>query len=206
MALVKERQPTLRPLKVTDQPIDIVDLPDEVDLNVHDMLHSKPAKAIEILLGYLETFPDHPVLLNWLIAAYQTNDQYEKALPLIKKNYAMHPTYLFAKIQYGTYELEKKRNHKAVLTVFNNILWLPNLYPERDVFHRSEFESFYNLVGLYYYFDDQLENMRAIIDLLDTLDSNPSLVGKLEMLLNIKVGLARLMKGNMKKDSKKLKK
>lgn len=194
MITLKERLTKLRDLIITNEPIDLSDIPHEVDIKVYDMIFTRPDKAIGLLLGYLEKFSDHPILLNWLICAYQLDDQPEKSLPLIKKNYDKNPTYLFARINYGMHELKENNNHKVVPTIFNDILWLPDLYPERKLFHITEVESFYHLVALYYIKDDQLENAQAMIDLLETCGSSPKLVGGLESFLNLKRGFAHFQK------------
>lgn len=187
----------LRDLIVTNEPIDLKELPPEVDKiheKVYNKVHKMPGEAIVQLTGYLKKYPDHPVLLNWLICAYQNDGQYDKIGPLVFKNFEKNPTYLFARTNYGMYELRKNSNYKVVPIIFNNVLWLPNLYPERDEFHSTEAESFYQLIGHYYVYDGQLDKAQNVVDLLDSFDANPSIVEPLEMLLNMRMGFENLQK------------
>ena len=159
----------MRELKVTDEPINLNELPEEV-LAVHEglyaLIHECPELAIDELKDYLEKYPDHPILLNWLVSAYRINDQEDESIPSILRNYQKNPTYLFARINYALYELQKNSNHKIIPEIFDNIVWLPDLYPEREEFHKTEAESFYCLMGYYYMYDEQFDKAQNMVDII----------------------------------------
>ena len=75
--------------------------------------------------------------------------QEEKANSIILKSYKKHPDYLFARINYALYWIQKGYPHK-VPEIFDHKLELQMLYPNRRKFHITEFLNFNGLMALYY--------------------------------------------------------
>ncbi len=96
----------------------------------------------------MEKYPDIPVLSNYLIAAYRLSGQGEKTTSVLLESYKKHPDYLFAKINYALYCIQKGDPHK-VPEIFDNKLELKLLYPHREKFHISEFMNFMGVMALY---------------------------------------------------------
>ncbi len=172
-------------MKITYDQMNTNMLPAEVSRWI-DQSHSEifrfPKRAIRTLNGFLEKYPDHPVVLNWLATAYANNNQYEKALSLIMLNYEKNPDYLFGLCNYAL-NLLNTANYKVVPDLFNNMIWLGDLYPDREVFHISEVEIFYRVYGLYYIADRQFERAREVIDMMKSIDTDLKSIRVIEQKL-----------------------
>jgi hypothetical protein len=104
---------------------------------------------ISRLQELMEQYPHLPVFSNYLSSFYKiTNDS--RLDVLIKENYNNYPDYLFARIQYAEWCLDNGQTEK-VSEIFKEGFDLKFLYPERDVFHISEFTIFSYFLGRYFF-------------------------------------------------------
>jgi tetratricopeptide (TPR) repeat protein len=146
---------TLISYEVTDERMldkTVKKLPSRVRKQIEELyglLSSDPEKAIPPLIELIKKYPDVPVFSNYLIAAYRMSGQQEKANAIILESYKKHPDYLFAKINYALYWIQKGHPHK-VPEIFDHKLELQMLYPDRIKFHITEFLNFNGLMALYY--------------------------------------------------------
>lgn len=126
----------------------------EDDLGTYLLLYSlaeeNPRKAIKGVEKFSESHPDHPEVLNLLTYLYLIRRKIWKTGRLIEENYAKNPDYLFAKINYADLCLRRK-NFQKIPEIFNNNLNLQDLYPNKKLFHVSEFRGFMVLMGFYHH-------------------------------------------------------
>jgi tetratricopeptide (TPR) repeat protein len=108
---------------------------------IHAQVNNDPRRAIERLEPLLQRFPDAPMLLNWLSAAYTNLGDEDKAEELIRLNYQRNPGYLFARANYAQICLARD-DLERVREIFKEGFDLKLLYPHRDVFHVTEFTAF----------------------------------------------------------------
>jgi SEC-C motif-containing protein len=102
--------------------------------------HSNP----QWLLKLIEKYPRVPAFKNYLTVFYTIKGERGKAHEanhwLIKE----HPDYLFGKLNLAAEYLEDGRLEE-IPKVMGQALDLQDLYPERKVFHLTEFSSFLNI-------------------------------------------------------------
>ncbi|MCP5504556.1 MAG: hypothetical protein H7A41_05315 [Chlamydiales bacterium] len=106
----------------------------------------KVKKEVEI---FKEKHPDHPEVLNLLTYLYLSCRKVRKADRLIEENYAKNPDYLFAKINFADLCLRQKKP-QIIPDIFNKKFNLRELYPDKKMFHISEFRGFMVLMGFYH--------------------------------------------------------
>lgn len=116
---------------------------------LYDLALDNPTAAIPKLQKLLAQFPDSPLLLNWLSVAYLGANQREQYEQAVRLNYERNPNYLFARLNLAHIEMEAGRTER-VPEIFDHQFDLKLLYPERDVFHLSEFINFCALMAEYY--------------------------------------------------------
>ncbi len=116
---------------------------------LHRQVSECPAEAIPRLRELLVRFPESPRLMNWLAAAsarINDGDEFER---LARRNWELHPDYLFARCNYAQMLLRLGKIEEAA-AVMNHQWDLKLMYPHRDIFHISEFLSF-NAVAVEYF-------------------------------------------------------
>ena len=102
-----------------------------------------------------------------------------KAKQIALENYRRHPEYLFAKLIYAQLLLESGATEEFA-EVFENKFDLSLLYPNRKVFHISEFVSFSGVIGLYYCEIGKLDSAEVIDKLLKKIVPNHPVTKTLE--------------------------
>lgn len=147
---------------ITNQKIEderVAALPAEVRSKI-DELRSKiafnPGEVIPELLKLIEGYPHIPLFYNYLSNAYLLIGDAPKAEETMIECYNKFPEYLFAKVGYANVLLKKGEGEK-VPDIFENKTNLRDLYPEREVFHTSEFIAFTDTVVRYFLFAGQVD-------------------------------------------------
>jgi len=98
---------------------------------------------------FKEKHPLIPEVDNLLIYVYIKLRKLRKVEDLIKESYEKFPNYLFAKINYADQCLRKGQS-KNVPIIFDHKFSLKALFPEKKVFHYSEFRGFMVVMGFYH--------------------------------------------------------
>ncbi|MDN3509087.1 MAG: hypothetical protein P0S93_03600, partial [Candidatus Neptunochlamydia sp.] len=120
----------------------------ETFLKLYALATENPRKARKDLETFKEKHPTHPEVLNLLTYLYLSCRKTRKADRLIEENYAKNPDYLFAKINFADLCLRRRKPQK-IPDIFNKKLNLRELYPNKKIFHASEFRGFMVLMGFY---------------------------------------------------------
>jgi tetratricopeptide (TPR) repeat protein len=139
------------------------------------------------LLRLRQKYPNNPQIGNHLIVLYKALEQYQKAEHLIEEHYKNFPDYLFARINYISLCMDRGEDD-AFIKVFDGKMHLKALYPDREVFHISEFSSFIAILCRYFATQGQFEAIKhyrqvlarfdpelTAIDFLDTILANEGL-------------------------------
>ena len=87
------------------------------------------------------TYPNNPVILNYITSGYQLLEWDEKVDELIAETYEKFPDYLFAQTAQANIYLRDGFAEKA-FEVLKGANTLKQLYPHRNVFHITEFRTF----------------------------------------------------------------
>jgi len=118
-------------------------------LTLYERAKKNPKKARKEGEYFLKTHPSHPEVLNLLTYIYLATRKLKKANRLIIENYEHNPHYIFARINYADLCLREQK-YKKIPVIFNKKFNLRELYPEKKIFHLSEFRGFMVLMGFYY--------------------------------------------------------
>lgn len=118
-------------------------------LELYEHASTNPKRAKKEVEAFLQKHPHHPEVLNLLTDLYLSARKMRKANRLIEENYRHNPDYLFAKINFADLCLRKKEAQK-IPEIFNYKLNLPEQYPNKKMFHISEFRGFMILMGFYH--------------------------------------------------------
>jgi len=116
---------------------------------LHDQIQYFPEDAVPKLLKLIKKYPDVPIFYNYLSVAYKSlgrKEEYEKTLLML---YETHPDYLFGRLGYAEYLLQKGEYSK-IPEVFDNKYDLKQLYPNRNQFHVTEAAAFMGIMALYW--------------------------------------------------------
>ncbi len=160
-------------------------LPKNVRNRIGDIYYKtvhQPKSILPELEQLATRYPNVPVILNYLSAAYSRIGQSEKAEKVSLKNYKMHPNYLFSRINYAQICFNKKEYDKLP-KIFNNKFELKLLHPERNKFHYSEFVSFNAIICRYFIATDQIVKAKATFNLLQTVAPKDAATKELKKIL-----------------------
>jgi len=131
-------------------------------------IHDDPQSAIPVLEELLTRFPNAPMLLNWLASAQANAGEMEKAQVTASRNLEANPDYLFAKINGASFRLHEG-DIAGAEQILDNKFDLKLHYPDRDVFHASEFLSFSALMINLWIRKGDFERAHKLFDVMDQL-------------------------------------
>jgi hypothetical protein len=106
-------------------------------------------KIIDKLKVLINKFPKSPILKNYLCKAYITHKMTDEAVNINEKILIEHPNYLFGKINKAN-DLIYKGEAEKVPSVLGELLDLKALYPDRELFHKSEVLNYLYVVARYF--------------------------------------------------------
>jgi len=117
---------------------------------IQEYTQSDPQKAIQEISKIYLRHRELPILNNYLNLSYQAIGDTENVDKITVKTYKSFPRYLFAKTNYAHTCLRKGEMDKFE-EIFEYKSDLQSLYPERKVFHYTEFLAFMSVWAVYYY-------------------------------------------------------
>jgi len=131
--------------KITYEPIDQgynkTDAEEEAHLQLLNKMKSKKRRLDKFILKQISLFPDNPVFKAMYYKWLYEKDKMVEIKKSIDKDYEKHPDYLFMKLYYGELLIDEKRFDK-IYEIFENKTRLEELYPERNIFHITEYVGF----------------------------------------------------------------
>lgn len=193
---IKDYDITFDPLENEDRPHyslekQMIELYDEI---------SQPSNAtIKKLLGLIDQYPSNLQLRNYLVAAYQSSNKIGKAIDVNNEILKIQPNYLFGLVFKANYILSKKKkliNFPEIL--INYDFDLKRMYPNRNVFHVSEFMAIQQVAVKYFAFVERYEDALERLDWLIELNpDDEDLIEQkvaIEMTFALKNAMTRLEK------------
>ena len=142
----------LHEYEITDEPIDIWDIPEEIEEEAEDIFHkthTEPTIVIPRLKKLIEKYPNVPQLYNYLSVAFSSLGEHEETEKIVAKNYEKNPEYLFARLNYAEICIQKKK-FDLVPEILESKFDIKALYPHRRKFHITEVVGFWGVSGLYF--------------------------------------------------------
>ena len=176
-------------INVTFLPISnpvIKSLPQSVQDTIADLFvqaQSSPKAAIPVLKKLIVQYPQVPQLYNFITTAYSLLNDYDRSEQFALEGLQKHPDYLFIRINYAEICLKRDMVHK-VPVIFEDKLNLPELLPDRKVFHLTEVVGFLGVCGRYYHETKNLEAAKECYRCLSDLSPESPKAKTLRSLLN----------------------
>lgn len=139
-------------------------------------------------------FPDDAKIGNYLAALYSRLGREDDTRLTVQDLYRRHPDYLFAitamiRIHLNDNELEKAQE------ILKNRFELSLMYPNRKVFHISEFVAFYEMIVRYHIARGALDAAQSALNVFKKVAPDHPELGVLQQVLmigNLKEYLAQL--------------
>jgi len=116
-------------------------------LTLLQQIQLKPRAVYKEVQAFCATHPDVPEVINMLTFAHIQNYRIAEAEQLIESTYLKHPEYLFARVNYAD-QCIRKRKLAEILKIFPSFD-LRQLYPEKELYHTSEFRGFLIMMSYY---------------------------------------------------------
>jgi tetratricopeptide (TPR) repeat protein len=141
--------------EITDEPIldrEYRRLPARVKEAIerlHRESEIRPRNAIPELQQLIERYPQVPQFYNYLTMAYSRIGALDKAEAVTRASMRANPDYLFARLNYAEFCLNRK-DYAKIPEIFDHKFDLKLLYPKRNRFHITEVANFMGLIGLYF--------------------------------------------------------
>lgn len=153
----------------TDSPYKVPPHLTQLNETAGALLQKRDRKAEQKLKGWIDEYPALPQLKNYLSVYYSMKGQLHKSFAYNHEIARKHPGYLFAKINLALESLENKEPEK-VPEVLGASLDLRALYPERKIFHVTEYTGFYKMVFRYFEMTERIDEARAVLTDLEKLE------------------------------------
>lgn len=129
--------------------------------------HQGKSSTIKRLKQLIKQYPHHPSLKNHLTSAYLASRKYKKAFAVNDQCLAAHPNYLFAQLTKAN-EFYLYGEFDRMPEILGEAMDLGKRFPDRKIFHISEFLTFYKVTCLYFIETGQLD---AALDRLELMES-----------------------------------
>jgi tetratricopeptide (TPR) repeat protein len=188
--IVTEYTVTYEPLENTE----LLALPEDDQEEINElifMVGTNPRSALAGFKKMAKKYPHIAILQNNIASAYSHLGENEKAYKLIKETYERFPDYLFGKINYAQFCLDRGDIDK-IPDIFNNTYDLKMLYPERSVFHVAEVMSFSYVMAIYCIRIGRLDTAKVYYSTMKKVHPESEMLPKLEVLLGPSILLDRL--------------
>jgi tetratricopeptide (TPR) repeat protein len=126
---------------------------------------AKP-QSFNKLSRLIERYPHIPAFKNYLMVFYANRGKADKARAMNERIVREHPDYLHGKLNLASSYIDKEQYDKA-LEILGETLELKYFYPNREVFHFNEFESYNGVVIQYLTATDRLDEAADRLDMLE---------------------------------------
>ena len=117
--------------------------------SLYEYSRTRPEKALEIVEGLLEKYPEVPSFLNCLYDIYRVLDRRQDAIEVLKEIVDRFPDYLLGKIEFASYLL-RRGEPERVAELFAHAFTLSRLCPDRKFFYVVEWFRFMHVIGCYF--------------------------------------------------------
>lgn len=168
----------------------------ETILDFYYLAQEDPKRALQIIPGYIESYPNIPMLYNYLYVAYHKLQRPREAIKLLKETVQIFPDYLFGRVEYTLYLLRRGEPDKAFVAL-GSVGTLSQLYPERKIFHASEWKSFAYAMGWYWIQKDDIDQAKIYLEIIQEISPKSAEIKSLQKKMRSRLFL-RLMEKQQK--------
>lgn len=150
-----------------------------------ETIESEEDEYFQTLYKLREKYVNFPPLWNYILMGYNTLRLNDKVRETIFEAYRQFPKYLFAMSSVANVFLKEGKPEK-VSEIFGGAKSLPEIYPERTVFHVTEGRAFHHTIAYYYCVkgelalaENQLKTLQMVSEMMELEDD--SLVEHIEV-------------------------
>ena len=130
---------------------------------VGERMFQNPENQVAELEELVATYPDIPLLYNYLMVAYRHAGRGEEATRVLHDTHERFPDYLFGRTNLAMGLLLSGRA-REVPKLFGGTWDLTSIYPGRRTYHVSEAVAFYSVLAFYLAATGDDERARTIYD------------------------------------------
>lgn len=177
--------------KITYEPIDLgynkTKEENKAYIQLVNKIKAKKKDVTGFIKKQIDQYPDNPQFKG-LLYKYWYESEGVNQMRGIEKDYDKNPEYLFFKLYYGELLIEDN-NFEKVNEIFDNKTTLDELYPERTIFHITEFVGFCHFFIKFYLAMGKLETAIQYYDALSKyyVEGNEELIDYIDgMVLKAK--------------------
>jgi len=113
-----------------------------------------------------EKYTNFPTIWNYITMGYTILGLNDKVRESVFETYNKFPNYLFAMTGVANVYLQEGQPEK-VLEIFGGAKCLPEMYPDREVFHVTEGRAFHHTIAYYYCVKGEVELAKNQLKLLE---------------------------------------
>lgn len=165
-------------------------------LAFYHLVADNPKKILKKVPEYIAKYPDIPMLYNFLYAAYCKTGLWREAMKLMKETLQLFPNYLFARVEYALYLLRRGEPEKAHRAL-GNAETLSELYPERKVFHVTEWNIFSYAMSLYWIQKKDINKAKVYLAIIQKISPNNVVIKNLQKKMKTNIFLNYLEKSKI---------
>lgn len=168
LLLIEELAITYEPLEYSDAMKALSEEERDSILDLYPLIEDNPEKVLQKAPAFIAKYPDIPMLHNYLCAAYRHLNRTREAMRVVKNMQKTFPDYFFGRVEYALYLLRRGEPEKAH-AVFENVQTLSQLYPNRTVFHITEWKAFLTVITLCLIQKDDVKQAKIYLQLLNKI-------------------------------------
>ncbi len=128
-------------------------------------------KLYEELVLAILSYPHVPQFKQFLSTWHFQRKNFDQFLKTTQEMIAAHPAYLFGSLNMASYYLEQE-DYEKTRAALGEKLELRELAPQREIFHVTEFVSYYRLAGHYYIETDNIDKAIEVQEMLAEIDED----------------------------------
>lgn len=164
-------------LEDSDNPHQYGDALTELIVKTHDRIQRDKVKGPQEIHKLIKKYPNVPAFKNYLTTYYNFKGDTKNAMAANRWLVKEHPNYLYGILNLCSEYLDTEQIVEIPTLLGGETFELQLLYPDRKIFHISEFASYTKVVATYFIATNNMEAAKSRIDLLtDIFDNQHPLV------------------------------
>ena len=139
--------------------------------DLHNDIQNRKPNVIGRLQKLIQKYPNNLQLKNHLSTAYESVGKLQKAMEVNDLILETNPDYLFARLNKAS-QFHEEGEYEKMQEILGKGFDLKTLYPDREVFHISEFMGMQELAVRYYTATGNFDQANKRLELMQELDKD----------------------------------
>ncbi len=149
---------------------------------IYSEIQNPKKSTVSKLQKLIKKYPENPQLKNYLTVVYKELGDYNKAMSYNDELLKQHPKYFFALVN-KAYHYEFQKEYEKMKELLGTSFDLKKLYPEREVFHISEFMIMQMMAVSYYAGTGDMEQANLRLEFMKDVEKDSAFVQKAEEIM-----------------------